>query len=469
MATASVRSESNRPGFDRPVGRPVRLVQAVLLAAVLIAGFPAQASAQAILDNILARVNAAVSAASGARAAAEELRTNLRSGVSDLTGDLRTMMDEASDEARRILAEEGEGRDAFLPGGQCATTCTAFRNDLIELLTNLETLSKALVDSAGMTADPDLSKLIKSVSAAPGRVLYPLYRVTQALLASDLPERLADAANQVDALSTLVLNAPPDLPDACALITPKTQEIERAVRGVSVVAVIVKIVGKVFLAAGATKFEGYAGGWGFVGGTIESNTPKAVGELLTGVSETMSKVASFANGKLDLCALLAFREETAKSLASISAGLSALNLDFSHLDVHVSSRASQASVDGLDASLKFVGSNVAALIDAHKVPGGESASALMLRVQIERALADNRSTMPVFYLPELFGGLLETVRKIVEQDIVQHEAAGIMVPQAWELLSNGDAARTGGEYRKSFTLYRAAYKHVAAPQTHEPK
>lgn len=457
MAAERVRAGSSRPDSG---GRPAGVVKALLLAVVLIAGSPGQAAAQTILDDILAKVNAAVTAASGARAAAEELRTNLRSGVNDLTGDLRTMMDEAAEEARLILAEESAGRDTFLPGGGCAATCTAFRNDLIELLTNLETLSKSVVESTRLTADPDLSKLIESVRVAPGRVLYPLYRVTSALLASNLPDRLNEAANQVKALSTLVLNGPPDLPDACELIVPRTTEVESAVRVVSVAAAIVKLVGKVFNAVGATEFEGYAAGWGFVGGTIKSNKPKTVGEFLTGVSDAMSKIATYANGKLDLCATLAFREETEKSLASISASLSVLNLDVSHLDVPVSTRASQASLDGVDLSVRRVGVDVASLIDALRVPGGGSASTLMLRIQIERELADTTSTMPVFYLPESFGGLLETVRQIVEQDIVQHEAAGIMAPQAWDLLSRGDTALNEGDYRKSYSFYQEAYQRM---------
>ena len=464
MAVERIRAKSNHPGFGHPVGRPPGLVKAVLLAIVLIAGSPVQAAAQTILDDILARVNAAVSAASGARAAAEEMRTRLRSGVNDLTADLQVMIAEAAAEARLILAEEKEGRDAFLPSGECAAACTAFRNDLIALLTNLETLSKSVIESTGLSADPDLSKLIESVRVAPGKVLFPLYRVTQALLASDLPERLALAANHVRALTTLVLNGPPELPDACALIAPRTTEIERAVRGVSVVGALVKLVGKVFLAVGETEFEGYAGGWGFVGGTIKSNKKKTVGELLTGVSDAMSKVAGYANGKLDLCALLAFREGTEQSLASISASLSRLNLDLSHLDVPVSTRASQASVDGLDGSLKQVGVEVAALIDAHKGPGGGDASALMLRIQIERGLADSTSAMPVFYLPELFGGLLETVRGIVEQNIVQHQAAGIVSLKAWDLLSRGDAARIEGDYLKSYSWYQAAYQGIVGRQ-----
>jgi hypothetical protein len=144
--------------------------------------------------------------------------------------------------------------------------------------------------------------------------------------------------------------------------------------------------------------------------------------------------------------------------------LSRLDLDLSHLDVPVSTRASQASVDGLDGSLKQVGVDVAALIDAHEGPGGGHASALMLRVQIERELADSTSAMPVFYLPELFGGLLETVRGIVEQNIVQHQAAGIMTLKAWDQLSRGDAARVAGDYLTSYSWYQAAYQGLVVRQ-----
>jgi hypothetical protein len=431
--------------------------RSALLALVLMAGVPVQASAQEILNTILDKVNDAVNAAAAARnaanaarASADEMRTRMQSGVGDLTGDLQTMMEEAAAEARRILAEENAGREAFLPGGNCASVCTDFRNDLIELLTNIETLSGAVVESTGLTADPDLSTLIESVRVAPGQVLFPLYRVTQALLASNLSTRLAEAAIDVATLSANVLNGPPDLPSACEVLMTHTQAVERGVKGVSVAAAIVKLVGKVFVVVGSTEFEGYAAGWGFVGGTIKSNKPKKVGEFLAGVSDGMSKVANYANGKLSLCASLAiqaaneaFQQATAQSLASIGASLGGLNLDLSNLDAPVSTRATQASVDGVDASI-------------------ERNQSLMVRIQIERELAGRTAPMAVFYLPVPFGGLLDTVREVVEQEIVQLESTGQMLSKARELLSRGDAARAAGDYLDAYSWYREAYQSATA-------
>lgn len=469
MAGERVREDSKYPGVGRLAGRPAGFVRVVLLAGVLIAGAPGQAAAQFLsLQDVLDRVNAAVTAAGGARTAAEqartaavEMQTKLQSGLNGLTAELQTMVDEAAADARQILAEESAGRDAFLPGGQCAAACTAFRSDLIELLTNLETLSKSVVESTRLNADPDLSKFVASVQAAPGRVLYPLYRVTGVVLASDLPQRLDDAARRLQVLSALVLNGPQDLPDACEVIVPRTTEVEHAARAVIVVGAIVKVVGKLFNAVGETEFEGQAAVWGWVGGTIKSNWKKTLGETLTGLSDAMSKLAAYANGKLDLCATLAFRDESASALAAISAGLSALNLDLSHLDTPVSTRASQASVDGVSASLGRVGADVAALVGADTLPGGGSYSAVMLRIQIERALGDTSSAMAVFYLPQSFGGILEKVREIVEQDIIQHEAAGIPAPLARDALSRGDAAGIEGDHRTAYGWYQSAYNRLA--------
>ena len=143
-------------------------VRSAVMSVVLVAAFPLQARAQLdLLDDILARVNAAVTAAGAARAAAEEMRTSLRAGISDLTGDLRTMIDEATEDAHLIIQEEREGRDDFLPGGQCGATCTAFRADLVAVLTSVNALSNGVVEATALTGQPDLSPLIAAVESAP--------------------------------------------------------------------------------------------------------------------------------------------------------------------------------------------------------------------------------------------------------------------------------------------------------------
>jgi len=83
---------------------------------------------------------------------------------------------------------------------------------------------------------------------------------------------------------------------------------------------------------------------------------------------------------------------------------------------------------------------------------------LTLRVQIERQMGTGEPPLSVFYLPESFGGLLETVRAIVEDSLLQHQAAGYPVGKKWHFLSRGDQARTAFDYRTAYGWYQHAYR-----------
>lgn len=443
--------------------RPSRLVgRSALLAVLLVAALPVQARAQLIdLSPVINKVNQAISAASAARAAAEELRTNMRSGAGALTDEFQDLIDEATDEARRILADERAGRDAFLPGGQCAAACSAFRADLVGLLKSTQALSTGVFDAAGLGGDVDFSPVIKAVQAAPGRALYPIYRVLQGLVASDLPGHLAAGAAHLRLLQEVILSDSPSLaslPDACTIVMSRASELETATKGVAIASFVVKLVAMPFNVAGETEFEGYAGGWGFVGGTIKSNKWKKIAEVLTKISDGMSKVSSLGDNKLSSCTMLAFQSETRTALAAINAAVSGINLDLSGLDAPVSSRATQASVDTLRSSVQQIQTGVSALLDAG---GIGSDSSLLVRIQIEQELSGKSAAMSVFYLPKSFGGLLETVRGVVEASITQHEAAGFATDRAWKLLMRGDAAMGHSDYERSYSFYQAAYQHLA--------
>jgi len=240
------------------------------------------------------------------------------------------------------------------------------------------------------------------------------------------------------------------------------QSVERASYGVMGTAAIVGLVGKYFSLSGETQFEGSAAVWGWVGGTIKSNKSKKVAEALSGVSDGLSKVSTYAHNKLRYCSLLEFQAQTTASLASINANLVGLNLDLSNLDTSVSSRASQASVDGLQTSLQHMGTDVATLV---QLGGGDGGNKVGLRIQIERELSTNGSVISVFYLPESFGGLLELVRETVADSLVQHEAAGYPVDHAWRLLARGDAARAQFDYRTSYAWYQTAYQRVTTQRS----
>jgi hypothetical protein len=88
---------------------------------------------------------------------------------------------------------------------------------------------------------------------------------------------------------------------------------------------------------------------------------------------------------------------------------------------------------------------------------------LILRTQIEAdlATADSATFVALYLTPTANGGYLDLVRTIVAQTIANIQAAGGNTGQAASLLSQGDAARTAGDFKGAYTLYRKAYKAAA--------
>jgi hypothetical protein len=85
---------------------------------------------------------------------------------------------------------------------------------------------------------------------------------------------------------------------------------------------------------------------------------------------------------------------------------------------------------------------------------------LILRTQIEADLAstDSATFVALYLTPTANGGYLDLTRTIVAQTIANIQAAGGSTGQAQSLLSQGDAARTAGDFKGAYTLYRKAYK-----------
>jgi hypothetical protein len=85
---------------------------------------------------------------------------------------------------------------------------------------------------------------------------------------------------------------------------------------------------------------------------------------------------------------------------------------------------------------------------------------LILRTQIEADLAQPDSSTPVavFVTPTANGGYLNLVRAIVAQTMANVLAAGGKVGQAQSLLAQGDAAKTAGDFKGAYFLYRKAYQ-----------
>ena len=88
---------------------------------------------------------------------------------------------------------------------------------------------------------------------------------------------------------------------------------------------------------------------------------------------------------------------------------------------------------------------------------------LMLRTQIEADLAQADSATPValYLTPTAKGGYLDLVQTIVKQTLANIQAAGGDVSSAQSLLLQANAAKTAGQFKAAYALYRKAYKAAA--------
>jgi len=83
----------------------------------------------------------------------------------------------------------------------------------------------------------------------------------------------------------------------------------------------------------------------------------------------------------------------------------------------------------------------------------------ILRVEIEKSMLLH-DRISFFYLPSAFGGVLELVREIVVEAIVQNQAAGIDVGNAATSLASGDADYAAGDWKGAYDEYQQAYRMV---------
>ena len=131
------------------------------------------------------------------------------------------------------------------------------------------------------------------------------------------------------------------------------------------------------------------------------------------------------------------------------------------LDVAVSTRASQTSVDVLTGKVD----DLAAALEAFKK--------LTLRTEIEAALVEgDRYNVAHYQVPEAAGRYLELVRSIVADSIESCRKAGLnsfALGQAQGALASGDQYFAAKGYKDAYDQYRAAYLHLSiVPGNHRP-
>jgi FG-GAP-like repeat len=177
-------------------------------------------------------------------------------------------------------------------------------------------------------------------------------------------------------------------------------------------------------------------------------------------------------------ALVKTVEGTVGSLANLLA-TTAVSLDrlssadfakLTALDVPVSSRASQSSVDTMSSELHALGAALvtlpaagalqAAIADVRTATTSaiDSASNAATRIAIERALGDGVSVI-WFMLPAAQNGQLDTVRQIVTDSIAGLQAIGVHISRAaMAAFAKAETAFTSGEYVSAYSSYAQAYQ-----------
>ncbi len=280
-----------------------------------------------ILDTILDaatqaanKAEAARDRAKEARDAAEETRDNVRAGIDRITGDIQTRINEAIEDFERVLGQQLEGRSDFIADGGCSLAeCEPFRQDLISLFQNLETLLNASFEIAGMDGiSVDFQRLINVIQGLPGRALYPLYRHAARdtnIFDGGLLDRLAEAAAGMqelqDALQQTEAQAVRDSELGltrldmelvrCQYIEDSYDLIRQKVRHIGLVASGLKLLGKLYIAGGETEISAEGGVHGYLGATIKTDHLGSMGQVHDGAADALFMVANYITNMVRHC------------------------------------------------------------------------------------------------------------------------------------------------------------------------
>lgn len=151
-----------------------------------------------------------------------------------------------------------------------------------------------------------------------------------------------------------------------------------------------------------------------------------------------------------------------------------------HLDLELSTRATQASVNLLNTNLGDLDGDVASVeakldvleAKVDTLAGLQNDAQLFVdgfrklstRLAIEENLLRVRpDVVSQYQLPRAFGGLLETVGLIVADTIRINLLADQPIGGAERELQRGDGLRLAGDFIKAFEAYRSAYSEAVKP------
>jgi hypothetical protein len=181
----------------------------------------------------------------------------------------------------------------------------------------------------------------------------------------------------------------------------------------------------------------------FIRGNLDASVSSRVSQ--TSFNTFTANFDSFNAVFTVLNSLVTNRLDVAVSSRASQVSLDALSTFVnSRLDVAVSTRASQSSVDALSATVDEQG-------------------ALALRMQIEADLSEPSHQVALFQLPAAQDGYLELAREIVADSIAKMQAAGQPVGNAANHLASGDAAADAGSFKTAYDWFGRAYRAAAGP------
>lgn len=282
----------------------------------------AQARAQTLNDiwdvaqQARDRATQARDRATQARDGVNAVRARIDTAVATFTSTIQNFVNESVDDLRREIDAELEGRAEFVGN---AAACAQFRSRMVLMLTDLESISNSILRTSQCTQglQANYSREITLIQELPCRLLYPLYRLLEDelhLFDSNLLECLRQTAADLELAAEFfaedlqnlvgtddtVLDARALLQsqmDKCAWTLERVSRLQRAASSLSGLSIALKIVGKGFMAAGETHFTGEAQIHGYVGGSIQNNRKKKIGEALGGLSDALKGVSDFLTNK----------------------------------------------------------------------------------------------------------------------------------------------------------------------------
>lgn len=416
-----------------------------------------------ILDNILSRSTQARDRATEARNAAQESRDNMRDGLQKVTGQVREALNEAADDLVEEVAERREFRQAFLDPDDCGNTseCGMFRVDVVMLVEDLGVLSNALFVATGLETRIETSRLTTILGQVPGRALYPLYRAFSEelnIFDSNFVGTLSFAADNLESIENAVVS------EGCDFILDDNNfpvPIPDAIRGTKITGSGMELVGGIFEAISTKSVTKEGAIWGWVGGNFQNNRLKNLGVKFTTAGKVLGKYSNIASTKLMRCTIKNDNEQ-------ILAALGTFDPDFSNLDAAVSSRASDESVTNLGASVAALASSIATRSSQDSIDALSATLQSLDLSQIDVAVSSRASQASVDAIATNIATAVDAIAENIANldiqnldDLVSSLASGSSVENLGEQILNGQQALLGEICR--LTRYRSPTCQELAP------